>query len=201
MKTRQKRQQILSFHEGSNEEYSAFITKNASVLRAFVLHFDSPLDKKLQALCVDLGLCYIVGALPEGRITKIEDLDSVSSESNSSESKAPNADTTVASTISPKIIHKVRSGEEIYTQSDIVILGDLANGAHISTSGNVTIFGDCEGAIEVGGEFLIMRNLKSGHIRFGTEMLQETIIAKLNANSHLKIIIKNSGKILVKELL
>lgn len=196
MKTRQKRQQILSFHEGSNEEYSAFITKNASVLRAFVLHFDSPLDKKLQALCVDLGLCYIVGALPEGRITKIEDLDSVSSES-----KAPNADTTVASTISPKIIHKVRSGEEIYTQSDIVILGDVANGAHISTSGNVTIFGDCEGAIEVGGEFLIMRNLKSGHIRFGTEMLQETIIAKLNANSHLKIIIKNSGKILVKELL
>ena len=101
---------------------------------------------------------------------------------------------------SPKIIHKIRSGEEISAQGSLSILGDITSGAKVSASGSVTVFGNCYGVLEVGGEFLILRSLQSGYIVFNGEILSADMLAKINANDKLKIIIKNGTNIVIKDI-
>lgn len=217
MKTRQKRAQILEFESGTQEQWQEFIEKNAPLLKSFILHFSTPPSDELAAVCAKLGLLYVVGsspAAPNANVkSKLESLlksadsvkDSAAKESSTPESILPQSALLDSSAESSKdsrpitLIQKVRSGEEI-TLGHGIILGDVAHGAHIHASGDLVVFGDCAGVVQVDGARLILRNLTSGHIIFGGSILPAPIIAKINANSHLKIIIKNSDTIAVKEI-
>ncbi|MBR2495582.1 septum site-determining protein MinC [Helicobacter sp.] len=195
MKTRQHRAQILSFESGDSKEWRSFVEKNAILLRSFLLHFPTPIDADLQELCHSFGLLYATGTLPSRpNIESMQALDSIlgKQERRTSQTSSKQACT---------LIHKVRSGEEITLEDHAVILGDIAHGARIYARHSLVVFGDCAGVLCVDGEFFILRNLTSGHIVFCNVILPEPIVAKINANNHLKIIIKNSDTIAVKEIL
>lgn len=199
MKTRQHRAQILSFESGDSTEWRSFIEKNAILLRSFILHFPTPIDADLQELCCSFGLLYTIGTLPSK--PKLESIQALDSILGKQERQAAPQPLPQPSKQACTLIHKVRSGEEITLEDNAVILGDVAHGAHIYAKQSVVIFGDCAGVLRVDGEFFILRNLTSGHIVFCDAILPEPIVAKINANNHLKIIIKNSDTIAVQEII
>ncbi len=179
MKTHQKSQKLFIFEDGSPEDYEAFIQKTFPLLKHSMLFFRTDIPQSLKQTITALGLSFCI---QNGSANLIDSTKS-------------------SPTTQDLIIHKVRSGEEIISQGNIIILGNVANGARIKSDKNITIFGDCEGVVEVGGEFLILSQLKSGHITFKDEVLSSDIIKKINSSSCLKIIIKNDDRISLKEIL
>ena len=225
MKTRQHNQRVIVLEQQNESDIIAFIQKNAILLTHFVLNFKSPISPSVESVLNELNLCYFIGVV--GSKPSQNDIDKLNAQSEPSTQQNPqqkaqssknpldstNADSkhtspNISSAISPatsfasspKIIHKIRSGEEISAQGSLSILGDITSGAKVSASGSVTVFGDCYGVLEVGGEFLILRSLQSGYISFNNEILSADMLAKINANDKLKIIIKEGANIVIKDI-
>lgn len=205
MKTRQHNQRVIVLDEQNEDDIIKFLHKNALLLMRFVINFKSPISQNLQSTLKELNLCYFVGVIEskptQSEQEKIENLNTDSKkeilEAKSSQDDLEKPKSCASST---KIIHKVRSGEEITHNGSLHILGDITSGARVSASGSVTIFGDCYGVLEVKGEFLILRKLHSGYIVFDDEKLNADMLAKINANNNLKIIIKNGTNIIIKDI-
>jgi len=65
----------------------------------------------------------------------------------------------------------IRSGEEIKTDKNLVFLNRVNAGAKIVTSGNVELFGECEGTVICDGDYLIVKKNTKGTILFkGSEI-------------------------------
>ena len=183
MKTQQKSQKLFILEDGSPEEYEDFIQKTFPLLKHSMLVFHTDIPQSLKQKITALGLSFCI---QNGDANLIDSTKPKPESSNHTQDL---------------IIHKVRSGEEIISKGNIIILGNVANGARIKSDKNITIFGDCEGVVEVGGKFLILSKLKSGHITFKDETLSSDIIEKINSSSCLKIIIKSNDRISLKEIL
>ena len=60
----------------------------------------------------------------------------------------------------------IRSGEEINSKNNLIFLNRINAGAKIKSSGNIEIYGECEGMIECEGDYLIVKKNKKGLIFF-----------------------------------
>lgn len=60
----------------------------------------------------------------------------------------------------------IRSGEEIDSKNNLIFLNRINAGAKIKSSGNIEIYGECEGMIECEGDYLIVKRNKKGLIFF-----------------------------------
>lgn len=205
MKTRQHNQRVIVLEEQNEDDIIKFLHKNALLLMRFVINFKSPISQNLQSTLKELNLCYFVGVIEskptQSEQEKIENLNTDSTkEILGTKYSQDDLDKPKSCANSTKIIHKVRSGEEITHNGSLHILGDITSGAKVSASGSVTIFGNCYGVLEVKGEFLILRKLHSGYIVFDDEKLNADMLAKINANDNLKIIIKNGTNIIIKDI-
>jgi len=60
----------------------------------------------------------------------------------------------------------IRSGEEINSENNLIFLNRINAGAKIKSSGNIEVYGDCEGMIECEGDYLIVKRNKKGLIFF-----------------------------------
>ncbi|MGX3043866.1 hypothetical protein [Helicobacter sp. T3_23-1056] len=229
MKTRQHNQRVIVLEEQDEEDIIKFLQKNEILLTRFVINFKSPISARLQSILKELNLCYFIGVVGtkpnQDDIDLLNEQSKPTTQSspntaqnlrenpylatpkNLTQKNPPsnnandtnNANAPIATKI-PKIIHKVRSGEEIIESNSLQILGDISSGAKISTKGSATVFGDCYGVLEVEGEFLILRRLKSGYILFNGEKLNADMLARINANDKLKIIIKSGLNFSIKDI-
>ncbi|PAF53198.1 hypothetical protein BKH42_07310 [Helicobacter sp. 13S00482-2] len=182
IKTRQKNIKIFEFSGGETQEYIEFITKNFVLLKDYLFVFKHSIGASLQHFLGEMKIAYIVTDVDfKGRDTEVL--------------KVGNIDTRA------KIYQKnIRSGEEIESSRDLILLGNVNNGAKISAEGNISIFGNCDGTIICSGEYIILRNVNSGHIVFQGEFFSLEMIEKVNSNNFLKIITKNGDNILIKEI-
>ena len=60
----------------------------------------------------------------------------------------------------------IRSGEEINSENNLIFLNRINAGAKIRSSGNIEVYGECEGMIECEGDYLIVKRNKKGLIFF-----------------------------------
>ena len=60
----------------------------------------------------------------------------------------------------------IRSGEEINSKNNLIFLNRINAGAKIKSSGNIEVYGECEGMIECEGDYLIVKRNKKGLIFF-----------------------------------
>jgi len=60
----------------------------------------------------------------------------------------------------------IRSGEEINSENNLIFLNRINAGAKIRSSGNIEVYGECEGMIECEGDYLIVKGNKKGLIFF-----------------------------------
>jgi septum site-determining protein MinC len=72
--------------------------------------------------------------------------------------------------VNTKIYDKIiRAGVEINSDENLIFLNRINAGAKIKTSGNVEIFGECEGNVICEGEYLIIKKNKKGTIFYKGE--------------------------------
>lgn len=182
IKTRQKNIKIFEFSGGDTQEYIEFITKNFVLLKDYLFVFKHEIEETLQLFLNEMKITYVISEVDfKGRDVEVIKVSDVQNQ--------------------PKIYHKnIRSGEEIESSGDLVLLGNVGNGAKISTDGSVAIFGKCDGVVICGGDYIILKAINSGHIVFQGEILSEQIIENINSNNHLKIITKNGNIMSLKEI-
>ncbi|PAF49098.1 hypothetical protein BKH41_03135 [Helicobacter sp. 12S02232-10] len=180
IKTRQKNIRVFELEGGVTSEYIDFVTKNFVLLKDYLLVFKNRVEPALLQTLDKLKIVYVVSEneLRGKEFSKISPTD-----------------------VKTEIRYKsIRSGEEIESLGNLVILGNVNNGARIVSEGTVSIFGKCEGIVVCGGEYLILKTLCSNHIVFKGEILNQEIVKRISSNHSLKIITKNGDNISVKEI-
>lgn len=182
IKTRQKNIKIFEFSGGETQEYIEFINKNFVLLKDYLFVFRHKIEETLQVFLDEMKITYVVSEADfKGRDVEVIKVSNTQDK--------------------PKIYHRnIRSGEEIECFGDLVLLGNIGNGAKISADGSVAIFGKCDGVVMCGGDYIVLKAVNSGHIVFQGEILSAEIIESINSNEHLKIITKNGNIISIKEI-
>ena len=182
MKTRQITKRILMFEEFNEGEIYDFVKLNFELIEKFTLGFSREISTDTKKFLLDSGFSLLLC----DNLVLNEKPESNNADSNKAQDNT-------------QIIHKVRSGEEIITESSIMLLGDVANGATIRAY-NVSVFGNVSGIIEANGEFIVLKKLISGRLVLQDEVLDSLLVNKINENDCLKIVIKNGSKISIKTL-
>lgn len=198
IKTRQRNLKLFEFESGaSTEEYIAFITKHLPLLRYHTLGFKGEIDSVLKEFLQSHQLSFstldtiYTFQSPQQKESKDSKLNAESQKTSS----IPSAPTLFVSKV-------VRSGEEIIHNGDVVIESQVNDGARVIAGGNLAVFGECSGSVEVSGEYMICKKILSSAIIFQDRLLDEPFLHKINQSSALfKIIFKKDDDIVIKDLL
>ncbi|PAF51588.1 septum site-determining protein MinC [Helicobacter sp. 13S00477-4] len=182
VKTRQKNIKVFEFSGANTTEYIDFIKKNFILLKDYLLVFREQIDMNLKEMLEELKIIYIVS-----------ENDIKGRENNLSKFTIQKEPTRIYS-------RSIRSGEEIESVNELIFLNNVNNGARIFSESNISIFGKCEGIVECGGEYLMLRKVVSGYIIFCGEILSTEVIEKINSNDSIKIITKVGDSISIKEI-
>lgn len=182
IKVKQRNIRVFEIDNSNLQACMEFLAKNALLLKDYLIFLSTSPQEELKVLIKQLGLTYFV---PNHSF--------ISNKSNKQETSAPKA---------LKIISKpVRSGEEIEHNGDLIVCEDIHNGARVYATGNLILFGNCEGRLECAGEYLILKNIKANYIIFGGEIFSQAMFDKINTQTDvLKLVIKNGDFITIKEL-
>lgn len=180
IQTKQRNIRVFEIDNTNLEECLDFLQKHSLLLKDYLIFFVHAPQKELEDLVLQLGLTYFVPNYSFAPI-KVE---------NSRETEKL------------KIISKpIRSGEDIEHQGDLIICDNVHNGARISATGCISIFGNCEGRIECDGEYLILKNIHANHIIFSGQIFSKEMLDKINLNpQNLKLVVRNGDFITIKEL-
>jgi septum site-determining protein MinC len=172
-------------------ESLAYIEKNAPLLKSYLLVFSQPIQEELQQRCDTWALAYVYN---QGQL---KNKRSKEQKSSGSESKKPldTAETKITSVAKKEILRTIRSGETITHKGDLLISGNVNDGATISSEGTMAIFGIVSGDISCNGSYLIVSELHRGKVIFQGEVINEMI-----TGSQLKMFYKEDETIKIKEL-
>lgn len=194
IKTHQRTLKLFEFEAGaSTEEYIAFITKHLPLLRYHKLGFKGEIDSVLKEFLQSHQLSFST-------------LDTIytfqSPQQKESKDSKLNAESQKISSAPTLFVSKVvRSGEEIIHNGDVVIESQVNDGARVVAGGNLAVFGECKGSVEVGGEYMICKKILASAIIFQDRLLDEPFLHKINQSSALfKIIFKKDDDIVIKDL-
>ncbi|RDU74601.1 hypothetical protein CQA57_00695 [Helicobacter anseris] len=180
IQTKQRSIRVFEIDNTDLEECLDFLQKHSLLLKDYLIFFAHTPQKELEELALQLGLTYFVPnhSFAPIKVEKSREVEKL------------------------KIISKpVRSGEDIEHQGDLIICDNVHNGARISATGCISIFGNCEGRIECDGAYLILKNIHANHIIFNGQIFSKEMLDKINSNpQNLKLVIRNGDFITIKEL-
>ena len=196
IKTHQRTLKLFEFEAGaSTEEYIAFITKHLPLLRYHTLGFKGEIDSVLKDFLQHNQLSFST-------------LNTIYTHQNTQskepkDSKLDVESQKTSSSVPTLFVSKVvRSGEEICHNGDVVIESQVNDGARVVAGGNLAIFGECKGSVEVGGEYMICKKILALGVIFQDRLLDEPFLRKINQSSALfKIILRKDDDIIIKDLL
>ncbi len=185
VKTRQRKINIFEIDNSNEKKCIEFLRKNAPLLQNYPVIFAQEPGRELCQACVDLGLTYFVS-------NRMDFLNS--QKSHQSELKP--------SSIPLRVISRtIRSGEEIRSEGSLIICLNVHHGARIDARGDLIIFGRCEGQIECGGEYLILKSIYSSQIIFSGQIFSPAMIEQINQNPDcLKLITCDGESVKIKEI-
>ncbi|CBG39434.1 septum site-determining protein MinC [Helicobacter mustelae] len=188
IKAKQRNLRAFEIENHDDGECIEFLKKNAVLLRDYLVIFVNPISPALSGFITDLGLnVFLQNALQNLQTTLTQ-------------SSLPTKDAPVQKK-ALKVLPKLRSGEEVEHDGDLIILENIHNGARVYASGNLSIFGKCEGRIECGGDYLILKSIMGNHIIFSGQIFSEEMLERINANQNkLKLIVRNGDCITIKEI-
>lgn len=188
MQVRQQKVASFFIENDDNDAAIAYIEKNAPLLKGHMLLFTAALSEALRERLVAWELCFAqidscklnkkVAPKPE---TAIKD-------------KKDSSDLPVVAK-KREILRTIRSGESISHEGDLLICGNINDGAFIHTGGSLAIYGMIEGDIECDGEQLVLSKYRRGKISF-----QGEVISHMIKDERLKLIYKDDEGIKLKEL-
>lgn len=184
-----RQQKIASFicDNSDNDAALLYIEKNAPLLQGFLLIFSHEMSEKLKERCHNWKLCFSVSK--ECKLNQKVSLEKLPKKDESVEEVA------VEKNANQQIFRNIRSGESLHCEGDLLIHGNINDGAMITTAGSLTVFGIIQGDINCEGEYLIFSICNRGKILFQGIQINDYI-----ENDRLKMITKIDEMITVKEL-
>ncbi len=186
-----KQTKVASFFiDNSNEaETLAYIEKNAPLLKGYLLLFSHKISEDLQVRCQEWKLCFMFNdcGLKHKMKREPEPLDS------DTDVLASNQDDTTM--LKEEIFRNIRSGETIEVKGDLLIAGNINDGASVTSDGTLTIFGIIEGNITCNGSYLILSTCKRGKVTLNGKVINEHI-----QGEQLKMFFIENEEIKMKEL-
>lgn len=161
----------------------AYIEKNAPLLEGHLLIFSHTVTPAVTAMCHTYKLCFQFGTCGFKKRGKgvVEVLPLVTQE----EQSVPVL----------QIFRSIRSGETIESSGDIVIGGNINDGARISCAGTLTIFGTIRGDISCTGASMLLHAPQSGKVSFGGRVINDLLPV-----GSLLYIYEEEGHVAVKEV-
>ena len=180
IKTKQRSVRVFEIDNTQLQECIGFLVRHAVLLKEYLIFFMYAPQEELKILCEELGLTYFV---PN---------HSFLTSKREPEARAK----------SLRVVSKpVRSGEEIEHEGDLIICESVHHGARIYASGNLMVFGKCEGRLECGGSYLILKSIIASPIIFAGQIFSQEMLVKINADSQiLKLVVKNGDFITIKDM-
>ncbi|MCE3039936.1 septum site-determining protein MinC [Helicobacter anatolicus] len=182
VKVKQKTIRAFEIDNTNLQECVEFLVKNSVLLKDYLIIFTSTPQEEIQTLTQELNLTYFVP--------------------NYSFKQSGHQVENVAEKSQLRVISKpTRSGEEVEHDGDLIICENIHNGAKIYVSGNLVIFGKCEGRIECGGKYLILKSIIGNPLIFAGQIFSDSMLNMINANQDiLKLVVRNGDCITIKEL-
>jgi len=186
-----KQSKVASFfiNNENEEETLAYIEKNAPLLKNYLLLFSREISTTLQERCKAWKLCFTHNSCAlKGKSSK---------ELTAEKPKEDKAVGEVAKTpVKKELFKTIRSGETIEFDGDLLIVGNINDGATITSEGTLTIFGIIEGDISCNGSYLILSACNRGKVLF-----QGEVINSLIKGNQLKMFYKQDQELKIKELI
>ncbi|MDY3113177.1 MAG: septum site-determining protein MinC [Helicobacter sp.] len=203
VKTRQKSFRAFIFESGECEECITYIDDNYPLLKDLLLIFNFKINNSLESFLKEKKLNFIESFSGKGELNlqakpkKVLESLKVEKQADSVDSKdSLESSENSSNSIKTKVLYRtIRSGEEIISDGDLTIFGQINSGAFIKAKGNLQIFGDIFGDVHCGGEYMIIGKLKLGNVLFKDEIVNKDFI-KFTYNK----IYRENGEIIVKEL-
>lgn len=185
-----RQQNIPAFFIDNDDDVQtiAYIDKNAPLLKGHLLVFSREVSAELTERCEAWGLCH---ALQKCRFHQRG--KSVSAAETKEKQGSADLPKQAAKR---EILRTVRSGESIEHSGDLLISGNVNDGASIVTEGTLTIFGIIEGDISCNGSYMIITACNRGKVIFHGIHVNDLI-----RSEKLKIFYMDDGEVAVKELM
>ncbi len=197
MKVKQKNVRVFDIYIESEQEFFEYFEKNLIILKEYFLFLTGEVTLKIEEYLNEHGVCFknVNGC-------NIKSLQKNGNSSYLIEQNIQNISTVqeqhsvVTKEIKPKIINKpLRSGEEIVYDGNVIVFGRVNSGAKIISNGNVEVFGTVDGMIQCDGEYMILKEVKKGHIIFNGDILDNK-----EFDDNLKKVLKQGDSYVIKDI-
>ena len=173
MKVKQYNIKVFEVEIKDKVEFIDFVEKNHLLLKKYLLYLKGEVTKE------------IADVLKKYNISYTQDL---SIEANTKE-------VPLSSSNELKIVDNiVRSGQEIVTKSDILVLNRINSGAIVKSEGNFISLSLIDGKVECNGEFMLIKASKKATIIFN----YVDISSNVNDGSFYKVQLKEEKIIISK---
>lgn len=191
MEVKQSKVPSFFINNDKENEVLAYIEKNAPLLKGYLLIFKHEVSLNIKKRCEAWKLCFIQNScgiknkLDKEKKTSLESVDVIEQKI-----EVPKPEV-----LKKEVFKTIRSGETLSFHGDLVIVGNVNDGARITSDGTLSIFGIIEGDISCSGSYLILSACNRGKVVF-----QGDVINDLIEGNQLKMFYKEDKEIKIKEL-
>lgn len=191
MEVKQSKVPTFFINNDNEDETLAYIEKNAPLFKGRLLLFSQEISSKLKERCQAWNLCFTYNSCGlKNKVDKDQkpllEVDTVIEKEEVPKPKA----------LKKEVFKTIRSGETLSFKGDLVIVGNVNDGATITSEGTLAIFGIIEGDISCNGSYLILSACNRGKVIFQGEVINDLI-----KGSQLKMFYKQDEEIMIKELI
>ncbi|MFW6308167.1 MAG: septum site-determining protein MinC [Campylobacterales bacterium] len=189
MQAKQKNIKIFDITCDDATSLDTLLTKNGALIKNYLVVLKE-CTKECENIAKKHSLRYIVdnGDFPKYSISKKE---VISHETQVDENKSEDRNTQTHLVLNKTL----RSGTSIEHTGSFTLFGRVNSGARIEVDGEVSIYGDIDGSLEVRGKFIILKGKVSGSIIFNGEILESSLF-----DGGLKKVAENGEKVVVEEI-
>ena len=190
MEVRQSKVATFFIDNSDEEQTLTYIEKNAPLLKGYLLIFSHEVSSQLKKRCDTWKLCFLHNSCGlKNKVAKEKHEANVTTFEKKDEKKISSQDS------KKEIFKTIRSGETLSFDGDLVIVGNVNDGARINSEGTLAIFGIIEGDISCNGSYLILSACHRGKVIFQGDVINDSI-----EGSHLKMFYKQNQELKIKEL-
>jgi len=173
----------FEIHIESEDEFLDFFTKNRELLKNYFVILNGVVTKNIENILKEEKILYTIGSLKDNTLVK------------SSHIQKAKVDNTECSKV---FNFPIRSGMEIESDSDIILLKRANSASVIKTKQNFIALDIVEGRVECDGEFMFINASNKALVQFQGEnisqYLQNDSFYSVYINEHKQIEIKEFKK-------
>ncbi len=165
----------------NEEEFLDFFTKNREIIQKYFLILNGKVTENIKAILKEENILFTIGSLKDNSYIKNSHIQNIKSKKESNVFKFP-----------------IRSGMEIESENDIILLKRANSASVIKTEGNFIALNIVEGKVECNGEFMFLKASSKALIIFHgkdiSEYLQKESFFSVTFNDEENIEIKEFNK-------